>query len=69
MRECSGKYETPESRWAGVGPYYAMFPVEFADRIVLKHTSPGATVLDPLLDAEQQSSVQLRMRGTGWDWS
>jgi hypothetical protein len=47
MGESSGKYETSESRWAGVGPYYAMFPVEFADRVVQKYTTFGASVLDP----------------------
>jgi hypothetical protein len=47
MAESSRKYETAESRWAGVGPYYAMFPVEFADHVVMKYTSSGETVLDP----------------------
>ncbi len=40
-------YQDAESRWAGVGPYYAMFPVEFADEVVRTHTSYGETVLDP----------------------
>src|SRR5206468_9414868 len=43
--ECG--YATAESRWAGVGPYYAMFPVEFSDHVVQKYTSAGATILDP----------------------
>ena len=47
MGDSSGKYETAVSRWAGVGPYYAMFPVEFADHVVQKYTSTGATILDP----------------------
>src|SRR6059058_5476744 len=47
MGDSSGKYETAESRWAGVGPYYAMFPVEFADHVIQKYTSFGDTVLDP----------------------
>ncbi len=45
--DSSGKYGTAESRWAGVGPYYAMFPAEFADRVVQKYTSSGETILDP----------------------
>lgn len=43
-----GKYVTAESRWAGVGPYYAMFPTSFADEVVTKYSSIGDTVLDPL---------------------
>src|SRR5262249_52409471 len=33
--------------WAGVGPYYAMFPAEFADQVIAKHTKEGDTALDP----------------------
>lgn len=41
------KYGSAESRWAGVGPYYAMFPTAFADAVVEKYTQPGDIVLDP----------------------
>ena len=41
------KYDTPESRWAGIGPYYAMFPTSFADEVIHNHTQPGDAVLDP----------------------
>ncbi len=47
MGDSSGKYDTAVSRWAGLGPYYAMFPVEFADHTVEYYTSSGATILDP----------------------
>src|SRR4051812_1712999 len=47
IREGRGKYATAESRWAGVGPYYAMFPMSFADAVVAAHSSRGDTVLDP----------------------
>lgn len=40
-------YEDAASRWAGVGPYYAMFPVAFADEVVRTYTRPGELVLDP----------------------
>ena len=40
-------YESAAQRWAGVGPYYAMFPIEFSDRVVRRYTSVGDTVLDP----------------------
>ena len=40
-------YHDAASRWAGVGPYYAMFPVAFADEVVRTYTRPGEVVLDP----------------------
>lgn len=40
-------YQTAADRWAGVGPYYAMFPVSFADSVVRKFTAPGDVILDP----------------------
>lgn len=36
-----------ESRWARFGPYYAMFPVDFAFNVVKRYTRPGDAVLDP----------------------
>jgi hypothetical protein len=41
------RYGTAASRWAGVGPYYAMFPTAFASRVVNEHTEEGDTILDP----------------------
>jgi DNA methylase len=40
-------YQDAADRWAGVGPYYAMFPVAFADDVVRTYTQPGGVVLDP----------------------
>jgi len=40
-------YGTAAKRWEGIGPYYAMFPISFADDVIKKHTSVGDTVLDP----------------------
>jgi hypothetical protein len=40
-------YETAARRWAGVGPYYAMFPVGFATAAVRQYTDEGDCVLDP----------------------
>jgi DNA modification methylase len=40
-------YDTAARRWAGIGPYYAMFPTAFADRVILRYTCEGETVLDP----------------------
>lgn len=41
------RYGTAAARWAGVGPYYAMFPVAFAEKVIIRHTAPGDVVLDP----------------------
>src|ERR1700741_3798340 len=35
------------NRWASLGPYYAMFPIEFARKVITNYTSPGDLVLDP----------------------
>lgn len=40
-------YDTAEKRWAGIGPYYAMFPAAFADKVLQKYTTEGDVVLDP----------------------
>jgi hypothetical protein len=40
-------FGTAASRWAGVGPYYAMFPVSFATAAVREYTKPGDCVFDP----------------------
>ena len=36
-----------EGRWAGFGPYYAMFPVSFAKEVISNYSKPGDTVVDP----------------------
>jgi hypothetical protein len=41
------RFGTAASRWAGVGPYYAMFPVSFATAAVREYTKPGDCVFDP----------------------
>ncbi|WP_440879261.1 DNA methyltransferase [Vibrio natriegens] len=38
---------TAEGRWCGFGPYYAMFPVEFAKNVVQHFGREGSKVLDP----------------------
>jgi len=40
-------HQTAESRWARFGPYYAMFPVEFAFDVVQKYSNEGDYILDP----------------------
>lgn len=40
-------FKTAESRWARFGPYYAMFPVDFAFEVVKKYSNEGDYILDP----------------------
>lgn len=47
MEPKKSHYGTAADRWAGMGPYYAMFPSAFADAAVAKYSKPGETVLDP----------------------
>lgn len=39
--------KSAEGRWCGFGPYYAMFPVEFAHQIISQYSKPGSMVIDP----------------------
>ena len=40
-------YGNAEARWARFGPYYAMFPLEFAFDVVNRFSNPGDYILDP----------------------
>jgi DNA modification methylase len=40
-------HSTAESRWATLGPYYAMFPLGFAFDTVQKYSERGDYILDP----------------------
>ena len=46
-RSSAGEGADVGSRWGRLGPYYAMFPVEFAREVIGKFSSAGALVLDP----------------------
>jgi DNA methylase len=35
------------NRWCSFGPYYAMFPISFARKVISTYTHPGDLVLDP----------------------
>lgn len=41
------RFVQPESRWARLGPYYAMFPLPFAWDVLQCFSEPEQTVLDP----------------------
>ena len=47
MDDLNWKYSSAAGRWAGFGPYYAMFPVNFARLVVEQMTPKGGSVLDP----------------------
>jgi hypothetical protein len=47
MNDRQGKFDTAAGRWAGIGPYYAMFPKAFCDAVIAKYCKEGDTVLDP----------------------
>ena len=59
MKKVNGKFKRDSSnavgRWAAVGPYYAMFPLEFAFDVVNEYSKQGQLVLDPF--AGRASSV------------
>lgn len=40
-------FETAESRWARFGPYYAMFPLDFAFDVVKTYSKEGDYIIDP----------------------
>jgi hypothetical protein len=40
-------YSTAYDRWAGVGPYYAMFPNDLVKKVILAYTEPKQRILDP----------------------
>jgi len=40
-------FRTAEARWARFGPYYAMFPLEFAFDVVNKYSKAGDYIIDP----------------------
>ncbi|MEP7336874.1 MAG: DNA methyltransferase [Acidobacteriota bacterium] len=48
-------HRTATGRWAGLGPYYAMFPTDFAFEVIEKYSNPRDAVLDPF--AGRASSV------------
>jgi len=69
------RYGTAASRWAGVGPYYAMFPTAFATQVVKEYTEEGDTVLDPFAGratslfaaaSEKRVGLGVEINPVGW---
>ena len=47
MENTAWKYSNAAGRWAGFGPYYAMFPINFARQVIEDLTPEGGSILDP----------------------
>lgn len=69
------RYGTAASRWAGVGPYYAMFPVSFATCVIKEHTKAGDCVFDPFAGrgtslfaaaSEGRTGLGIEINPVGW---
>jgi hypothetical protein len=68
-------FKTAEARWARFGPYYAMFPVEFAFEVVNKFSNEGDYILDPFAGrcssiyaggVMGRSSLGIEINPVGW---
>ena len=46
-RRADLSFNTAEGRWARLGPYYAMFPISFAERVITLYSQLGDTIIDP----------------------
>lgn len=66
---------TQFGRWAGFGPYYAMFPVGFARDAIARYSDVGDTVVDPfcgrgttnyVAQALSRDSVGYELNPVGW---
>ena len=76
--ENGGQYNTAARRWAGVGPYYAMFPSAFSDSVIATYSNPGDTVLDPFSGRgtavfsaaiAQRHGLGIELNPVGWIYS
>src|SRR5712691_8046930 len=78
MNNTATKFSTAENRWAGIGPYYAMFPSAFCDAVVEKYCDKGETVLDPFAGrgtalysaaAAGRHALGMELNPVGWIYS
>lgn len=69
---------TPVGRWAGFGPYYAMFPVDFAFQVVRDFCPLGGSVFDPFAGrgssiyaaaAQERTGLGIEINWVGWVYS
>lgn len=70
-----GRFNTAEKRWAGIGPYYAMFPVKFANEVIEQYTKEGDMVLDPFAGRatsvysatiHKRTGIGIELNPVGW---
>jgi hypothetical protein len=68
-------YKTAYDRWSGVGPYYAMFPLGFVNKVVKDFTRVGQRILDPFAGrassvfagaANGRPSIGIEINPVGW---
>jgi DNA modification methylase len=66
---------TAESRWAKFGPYYAMFPIDFAFKVVKRYSRKGDFILDPFAGRGssifaggvlERNSLGIEINPVGW---
>lgn len=66
---------TAIGRWSGLGPYYAMFPKEFAFHVVENYSNPGDAIIDPFAGrfssvyaaaAMERSGIGIEINPVGW---
>jgi hypothetical protein len=66
---------TAIGRWSGLGPYYAMFPKEFAFHVVENYSKPGDAIIDPFAGrassvyaaaAMERSGIGIEINPVGW---
>ncbi|MBE9079898.1 site-specific DNA-methyltransferase [Romeria aff. gracilis LEGE 07310] len=71
-------FRTAVERWASIGPYYAMFPVDFAFDVIEKYTEPGGRVFDPFVgrgssiyaaSAKGRTGCGIEINPVGWVYS
>lgn len=68
-------FSNAAGRWAGVGPYYAMFPLTFAFETVHEYSDEGDAVLDPFAGrgssiyaaaVQGRSGLGIEINPVGW---
>ncbi len=67
MADNGKTFGTAAKRWEGIGPYYAMFPISFAEAVIKEHTAEGDTLIDPFAGRGTAifSAAALGRRGFG----
>lgn len=71
-------FDNPVGRWAAVGPYYAMFPLEFAFDIINRYSQKDDFIFDPFAGRGssifaggvlQRKSLGIEINPVGWVYS